>query len=136
MDQESTLQIFESGILEGNIKCGQIRWCSLKGGNGNLHKTRPCIIMQNDEYNKDSSSRVFVVPLSSKKDNLNSLSEKFALMMNYENKDKQISFVCIDRSVFIDRQDIGAYIGEAPRELLIGVCDVLLLRCIVEGGAN
>lgn len=128
--------IFESGTLEGNIRNGQIRYCALQGGNGNLHKTRPCIILQADEYNKNSNSRVFVVPMSSHVEDLDGMTDKLALFMNYENKESKLSYVCIDRSVFVNRSDVGAIIGQAPTELLVAICQILFARIIVKGEDN
>ena len=53
--------------------------------------------------------------MSSHVENLTTLTDRFGLVMNYANKDPKLSYVCIDRSVFINRSDIGAIIGEAPR---------------------
>lgn len=132
-NETNEILMFESSPLEGDIKNGQIRYCSLQGGNGNLHKTRPCIILQADKYNEDPNNRIFVVPMSSEKDNLSTLTDRFGLIMNYVNKDPKLSYVCIDRAIFINRSDIGAVMGEAPKRLLVAICEVLFARFITKG---
>ena len=72
--------------------------------------------------------------MSSHVENLTTLTDRFGLVMNYANKDPKLSYVCIDRSVFINRSDIGAIIGEAPRELLVAICETLFARVILKKG--
>lgn len=126
------LKVFESGTLEGNIMNGQIRYCKLQGGNGNLNKTRPCIIVQNDIYNKDCRYRVYVVPLSSHEENINSCDYDYrlAVRMQYENKSESVSYVCLDKGIWLSRCYIGALMGNAPKELMVKISEFMYLRII------
>lgn len=117
------------------IRKGQIRYCKLDGcedSNNSKHigKFRPCIIVQSNKYNGIEDATVGVIPLSHSPMYCSEGDTLYALRLSTGglDEDPPISYIGLNRIMFIDRRRISTFICMAPKEVMMGVIEPYLAK--------
>ena len=99
------------------IERGQIRYVALHEVDPDLRndlgKTRPCIIIQSDEYNKIDDATIYVIPLSNTPMYNILQDELIGLRIN-----GRVSLLCFNTIKAVDRSQVENYIQNCPEELM------------------
>ena len=119
--------------VNGNIpiKRGQIRYVALHEVDPDLRndlgKTRPCIIIQSDEYNEIDDATVYVIPLSNTP-MYNSLEDALiGLRIN-----GRVSLLCFNTIKAVERKQVENYIQDCPEDLIKYIDQYLIKRYGIE----
>lgn len=113
---------FEMATGNPEVCKGQVRFCDLeyisdsKNTDKPIGKRRPCIIFQTAPFNQKKKN-ICVIPMSSSTI-YNTDDEILSLTIKDEVCGDRVSYVCVDRPLYIQYERLGNYVGEAPIELM------------------
>jgi len=103
---------------------GGIYLTKLNPGNNNLKKTRPCIVIQSDLYNKILETTI-VIPFSSKTFSGQKRPKNVPLVINPA-LDKE-SYVLVHMLTSIDKTRLKKYLGAVNKDELKNILEQLKL---------
>lgn len=139
--EEREAKVFKVKVPSRPIRRGQIRWCSLEADkNGKtIGKRRPCIIIQSGKWNNTEDCTIGIIPLSHSKMYNSKVDDLYALDMyainpnSYFYRDENqevsnISYICLNRMMFISRQRVSDYIGETPKEVMDDIITPYIMK--------
>lgn len=128
MTPENQPKVFDINVKYKQIRRGQIRWCTLEPDKNSkfIGKRRPCIIFQTGKWNNTQDCTIGVIPLSHSPMYCSCMDDLYALNLVcddpnsyfYQNGDNGVSYIGLNRILFIARERVNEYIADSPKELM------------------